>query len=192
MPTDGSDKPDVTSLDATPGGAPGAAHRTDVIEPDAQQDEAARRIPVDLVGGIVLLGIVAVFLLNAGDDLLDWIFPLSLGYTLGIIAVSLVIRGLLGFGEKTATLLPILRGRGTDTFVFTVLAAIYVGLVRVVGFWTMSMLMLFVGSVYLDHSRSTRRIALAAVVALAVCVGAYILLVRVLNVPFPRERWLPW
>ena len=192
MPTDGSDKPDVTPADATPDDVPGTAHTSDVIEPRTEQEsDKTPRIPVDLVGGIVLLGIVAVFLLNAGDDLLDWIFPLILSYTLAIIGVYLVIRGLLGFGDKTDTLLPILRGRGTDPFVFTVLAAIYVGLVRAVGFWTMSVLMLFAGSVYLDHARSKRRIALAAVVALAVCIGAYVLLERVLYVPLPPERWLP-
>jgi hypothetical protein len=133
-----------------------------------------------------------VFVLNAGEGALDWVFPLSLSYTLAIIGVYLTIRGLLGFGDTTDTLLPILRGRGVDVFVFAVLTAIYVGLARAIGFWTMSAVMLFAGSIYLDPVRSKKRIALAAVVAFTVCIVAYVLLLRVFYVPLPRARWLPF
>ncbi len=191
MPTDGSDKPDVGSLDGSPEDAHSAADTSDTLEQSAVGGGKTPRIPVDLVGGLFLLAVVAVFVLNAGDDLLDWIFPLSLAYTLGIIGGYLTIRGLLGFGDKTDTLLPILRGRGVDVSVFTVLAVIYVGSARAVGFWIMTALMLFTGSVYLDPVRSRKRIALAAVIALAVCVVAYVFLLRVFYVPVPRARWLP-
>jgi len=192
MPTDRSENPEATPTDSTAGAASGPADTSDVVTHDGEKEGAGGAgIPVDVVSGVFLLAIVAVFVLNAGDRALDWIFPLSLSYLLGAIAVCLTIRGLLGFGARTDTLLPVLRGRGVDVLVFTVLAAIYVVLVRAVGFWTMSALMLFAGSVFLDPARSRKRIALSAVVAVMVCLAAYILLVRVLFVPLPPEAWLP-
>jgi hypothetical protein len=190
-PTDGSEKPDVTSTDPADD-APSSAGTSDVIRHGTEQGETASRIPLDLVSGLFLLSVVAVFVLNAGDDPLDWIFPLTLSYTLAIIGIYLTIRGLLGFGDKTDTLLPVLRGRGVDVLVFTVIAAIYVALARPIGFWTMSALMLFAGSVYLDPDRSRKRIGLSAGVAVTVCLGAYLLLVRLLYVPIPPEGWLSW
>lgn len=193
MPNDGHEQPDVRATDSAPEAVHGSVGPPDVAVDRAEQVSAAEaRIPLDLVAGLALLCIVAVFLLNAGgDDPLDWIFPQTLSYTLAIIGVYLTVRGLLGFGHKTDTLLPILHGRGVDVLVFTVLAVITVALVPVVGFWTMTALMLCAGSVYLDHARSRKRIALSAVVALAVCVAAYLLLVLVLYVPIPPEPWLP-
>jgi hypothetical protein len=191
MPTDRSENSEATSTD-TAGAASGPTDTSDVVTHDGEKEGAGGSgIPVDLMSGVFLLAIVAVFVLNAGDRALDWVFPLSLSYLLGAIAVYLTIRGLLGFGDRTDTLLPVLRGRGVDVLVFTVLAAIYVVLLRAVGFWTMSALMLFAGSVFLDPTRSRKRIALSAVVAVVVCLAAYLLLVRVLFVPLPPEVWLP-
>lgn len=190
MPTDGSEKPDVTATHEAPEGPQNGVDTSDAIRGRTEREKTSR-IPMDLVGGLFLFSVVAVFLLNAGEGALDWIFPLSLSYTLAIIAGYLVVRGLLGFGDKTDTLLPIVRGRGVDVSVFTAIAVIYVVLVRAVGFWTMSAVMMFAGSVYLDSVRSKKRIGLAAVVALAVCIAAYVILVRVLYVPLPPERWLP-
>lgn len=176
MPTDGTDQPDARPTGDRPDPATGAPPR----------------IPVDLAGGLSLLAIAAVFLLNAGEAALDWIFPLSLAYALAAIAVYLVARGLLGFGDRTDTLIPILHGRGVDVVVFVVLAVLYVALARVMGFWIMSVAMIFTGSVYLDHARTRRRITLAAAVALAVCALAYVFLLRVFYVPVPRADWLPF
>jgi hypothetical protein len=190
MPTDGSENPDATPADGT---AAGDAVDTSgsVTHDEARQDASTAGIPIDVLSGVFLLAVVAVFVLNAGDSTLDWIFPLTLSYTLGVLAVALTIRGLLGSGDRVDTLLPILHGRGVDVLVFTVMAAIYVILVPLVGFWTMSALMMFAGSVYLDPTRSRKRIAISAIVAVAVCLGAYVLLVLVLFVPLPPEGWLP-
>jgi hypothetical protein len=193
-PTDGSETPDVSSTDSPVTGSDSAVGVSDLTrspgEQEQGQDGKAARIPLDLVSGLFLLAVVAVFVLNAGDDPLDWVFPLSLSYSLGAIAVYLVIRGVLGFGDKTDTLLPVLHGRGVDVLVITLLAAIYVALVRPIGFWTMSAVMLFSASIYLDADRSRKSIAVSAVVAITVCVAAYVLLVRVLYVPIPPEGWL--
>src|SRR5918995_185317 len=166
-PTDRDETPDVTSTGGPVTGADSAVGASDVTRSpsEQEQDGKAARIPLDLVGGLFLLAVVAVFVLNAGDDPLDWIFPLLLSYTLAIIAVYLVVRGLLGFGDKTDTLLPVLHGKGVDVLVFTLLAVIYVALVRPIGFWTMSAVMLFTASVYLDADRSRKSIALSAIAA---------------------------
>lgn len=180
-PTEGGEKPDVPARDGT----------ADAAAIDATEPAAPHRIPIDLVSGVFLLAVVAVAVLNAGEGTLDWIFPLALSYTLAAIAIYLTVRGLLGRGDRTDTLVPVLHGRGIDVLVFTVITAVYVVLVPPIGFWTMSALMLFAASVYLDSERTRKRIALAAGVAVAVCLVAYVLFVRVLFVPLPPEGWLP-
>lgn len=188
MPTDNDEHRDpLTPGEIVASGTPG----TEAAAP-AAEDESTGRIPLDLVGGVFLLAVAAVFILNAGEDYLDWIFPLTLAYASGIIGIYLVIRALLGFGDKTDTLVPVLRGRGVDVAVFCVLTGLYVGLARTVGFWIMSMVMLFAGAVYLDHERTTKRTVMAGVVALLVCIVAYVLLRRVFYVPLPKARWLPF
>jgi hypothetical protein len=189
MPTDRGEQPDDTTTEGTTETSGGSVDTPDAVT--RQQDDGRSGIPIDLVGGVFLLAVVAVFILNAGGGTLDWIFPLTLSYALGVIAVYLTVRGLLGVGDRIDTLVPVLRGQGIDVLVFTVIAVIYVLLLRAVGFWTSSALMLFAGSVFLDHARSRKRIALSAVVAVAVCLLAYGLLVRVLFVPLPPEAWLP-
>ncbi len=191
MPTDRGPEEERSPTDA----AAKDAAATPVTSPQAAgapPDAQTGRIPMDLVGGVFLLAVVAVFVLNAGDDMLDWIFPLSLSYALGVIGVYLTIRGLVGFGQRTDTLLPVLRRRGVDVFVFSCLTAAYVGLARLVGFWIMSIVMLFGGAVYLDHARTPRRIVGAALAAVAVCIVAYIVLRRIFYVPLPRAKWLPF
>ena len=188
MPTDRSDHPEPMT--------PGEIVATDVpgTEPAAPADDgqSTGRIPLDLVGGLFLLAVAAVFIFNAGEDRLDWIFPLSLAYATGIIGIYLTIRGLLGFGDRTETLIPVLRGRGVDVALFCVLTGLYVGLARAIGFWIMSMVMLFGGAVYLDHERTAKRTAMAGVVAFLVCIVAYLLLRKVFYVPLPKARWLPF
>lgn len=183
--------PDVAPTDAGPHAA---GTPTPPEDTDGAPDEDAPgtgRIPLDLVGGICLLAIVALFLGRAGQDRLDWIFPRTLSYGLAIIGVYLTVRGLLRMGDRTDTLLPILRGRGVDVVVFSVMVFLYVVLARPVGFWIMSAVTLFAGAVYLDPERTPKRIAIAAVVALLVCVLSFLLLERVFYVPVPRARWIP-
>jgi hypothetical protein len=140
----------------------------------------------------VVLAISALFILGAGEGTLDWIFPLILGYTLAVIGAVVTIRGLMGFGDKTTTLLPILHGKGVDVFVFTLTTVVYVVLASVVGFWIMTAAFIFGAAVYLDHARSGKKIALAAAISLIVCIAAYILLLQVFYVPLPPSRFLPF
>lgn len=58
------------------------------------------QISRELVCGLVMFAVVAMFLGFAGASELDWLFPKVLSYALAALAVILVARGLLGFGEK--------------------------------------------------------------------------------------------
>lgn len=161
--------------------------------PETTTDRPQRRqIPADLVAGLVMIGIAAVFRLKSGDEKLDWIFPVALSYILGGLGILLVIRGLTGRGDRVAAVPPILRGQGLDVAFFVVLTVGYVALLSTVGFWVMSVLTITVTAVYLDPDRSPRRLALAFAVAIAVCVTAYLLLTRVFYVPFPPAEWVPF
>lgn len=153
---------------------------------------AGPRIAADLVGGMALLGIAAVFLLKAGEGRLDWLLPVVLSYGVGILGVLLVVRGLLGYGDRVAAVPPILRGQGVDVAVFIVLAVIYVLLASPVGFWTMSALMIFSGSVYLDVARSRRNLTVSVLAAAGICVVGYFVLTQVFYIPMPRGQWLPF
>lgn len=167
--------------------------------PEAETDRRDRRqIPADLVGGLAMIGIAAVFRLKSGEERLDWIFPVVLSYILGGLGILLVIRGLAGFGDRVPAVPPILRRQdgqrrqGLDVVVFVTLTVAYVALLSTVGFWVMSALTITVAAMYLDPVRSPRRLAMALAVAIAVCLLGWLLLTRVFYVPFPPADWLPF
>ena len=160
-------------------------------EPSTTESSRAE-VPRDLVCGLVMLAVVAVFLGNAGEvgaGKYDWLFPVVLSYALGGLALVLVVRGLLGKGERISVVPAVLRGQGIDVAVFSILSVLYVALVRPVGFWIMSALTIFVAAVYLDTRRSTRGALTSSVVAILTCVVAYLVLTRVFYISFPPPPW---
>ena len=80
----------------------------------------------DLVCGVAMLGFFAVFRVKAGETNLDWLYPIGLSYVLGALAIFLILRGLLGYGDLVAAVPPLLRRQGTDVAVFILLAVAYV------------------------------------------------------------------
>lgn len=158
-------------------------------ETSTRQPAQAR---VDLVAGIALVAIAAVFIVSAGEGRMDWLFPLVLAWLLVAVAVYLIVRGLLGYGETMPVKPALLRGEGVDVAIFTGIAVIYVILARPIGFWLASAAMLFISSVYLAVERSRTTYVYSAVVAIMVCVVSYILLLQVFYVPLPEARWLPF
>lgn len=146
----------------------------------------------DLVCGLAMFGVVAVFLGAAGDegDRLDWLYPKVLSYALAAVALLLVARGLLGYGDRIPLVPAILRGRGVDVALFTLIAVVYVVLVPQVGIWVMTALLLVGGSVYLDTSRSVRGLVVSVAVAVVVCVLGYVLLTEVFFIGLPDDTLL--
>jgi hypothetical protein len=150
------------------------------------------QISRDLVAGIVTLGVVAVFLGNAGEvsrGEYDWLFPVALSYALGVFAVILMLRGLLGRGERMPVVPVVLRGQGIDVLVFCVLTVLYVVLVPRLGFWATSTTMIVAGAVVLDTRRSVKTVLLAVAVAVAVTVVGYLTLTDIFYVRFPTGPW---
>lgn len=151
-----------------------------------------REISRDLVAGLVMLGFVAIFLGKAGEvgrGKFDWLFPVVLSYALGLLALTLVGRGLLGRGERMPAVPIILRGQGVDVAVFAVLTIAYVALVLPVGFWVSSAVMIVVAAVYLDTRRSARGFAISVAVAVLACGIGYLTLTRVFYIKFPLGPW---
>lgn len=146
----------------------------------------------DLVSGLVLLGVVAVFLGNAGEvgkGKYDWLFPVALSYALAALAVILVVRGLLGRGEQMPLVPIIFRGQGVDVAFFATLVIVYVVLVQWLGFWVMTAAMIIVAAIYLDTRRSTRGALIAVAVAVTACVVGYLTLTEIFYIKFPAGPW---
>lgn len=151
----------------------------------AGDERPGRQIPVEILTGVIMAGVAALFLLNAGSTKLDWLFPIVLSYALVAVAVVLILRGALGFGGKIPLVPPILRGHGIDVLVFSVAAIAYAALTPYVGFWIMTGLVITGAAVYLDTQRSLKRLIIAAAVAVALCVVAYLTLTEIFYVEFP-------
>lgn len=142
----------------------------------------------DLVAGLIMLAFVGVFLGKAGEvgtGKYDWLFPVVLSYALGALALSLVIRGLLGRGERMPIVPSVMRGEGVDVVVFLGLALVYVVAIDFLGFWLSSGLMIAAAAIYLDTQRSMRTLAIALATALAACTIGYVVLTRVFYINFP-------
>lgn len=147
---------------------------------------------VDLVGGLSILGIALVFFLRAGEGNLDWLFPISLGAVLAFIGVVLLVRGAMGYGDAVPLVPPIFRGHGVDVAAFIAATVIYVALLRPVGFWFMTPVMVFVASIYLANERNRRAVLTSVLVAASVAIIGWFVLTQVFYVPLPKTRWWPF
>lgn len=157
-----------------------------------EEQPAGRTVSVDLLGGLALLAIAGVFLLASGEGRMDWLMPVALSYTLVLIGIYLVVRGLLGRGERTFLVPGVLRGRGIDVAVFVAMSVVYVVLAPTVGFWVMSALMIIGSSLYLAPQRNRRVIVTSVLASVGVCVVFYLLMLHVFYVPLPASGWLPF
>lgn len=161
---------------------------------DSDQPTDERTGPLvqrDLIGGLTLLVIAAIFLIGAGEGRLDWVFPTTLGYATGAIGAILIGRAFLGAGDRVSAIPPVLRGHGIDVAVFIGIMVIFVVVILPFGFWPASGAMIFAAAAYLAPDRSRRNLLIAAGSAIAVVVLGYLLLEYVFYVPFPEVEWLP-
>ncbi len=154
-----------------------------------------RLIDRDLLAAIVLLCIGAVFWVSPSADPKDWAFPRLATYLILGIAVALVARVAFAAIRKRvpdavhSTLAD--RVALIDVFVFLAVVLAYLFVMRGLGFWLSSLLMLSLVSVYLTLEKTRRNLMLAVVVPLASCIVAYFVFTHVFYVPFPKATWWP-
>lgn len=147
----------------------------------------------DFLTALVLLVIGAVYLSRSGTDSKDWGFPLLASYVVLAASAAFFVRVIVsavlkrppdvvsGFRENRQVVI--------DLLVFSAIVLVYVLLMRKIGFWLDSFLMLTAASLYLTVERTPRNLVLALAVPLAACVLAYVIFLEVFYVPLPQGSW---
>lgn len=153
-----------------------------------ERDSPGPAVNVEIIAAVVLAAIATIFLVFAGEGVRDWLMPVTLSYVLIAAAAYLLVRGLLGRGERVPIVPAVLRGKRSriDVLIFAALAVAYVALLRPLGFWLVSLPMLVLGSLFLSPSHDRRTVVTAVLAACAVCVVFYVVFGYVLYVPLPR------
>jgi len=143
----------------------------------------------DFLTAVVLFVIGAIFLSDGGEDIKDWAFPL--------LATYVVLVGAVFFAAKF--LFATMRGRvadliefdadhklaAKDVFIFLVVVLIYMSLMRTIGFWPTSVVMLLVLSIYLTLEKTRQNMTSAILAPIITCIIAYLIFTYVFYVPFP-------
>ncbi len=143
----------------------------------------------DLLNALVLLVIGVIFSSDGGDDNKDWAFPLLSTYVVFAGAVAFFakfvfnamsgrIADLLNFDEDH-------KLAAKDVFVFLVVVLIYMSVMRAIGFWPTSVVMLLVLSTYLTLEKTRRNMTSAILAPICTCIIAYLIFTHVFYVPFP-------
>ncbi len=149
----------------------------------------------DLLTALVLFGIGGVFLSDSGNDLKDWIFPLLATYLVLGIAVALVLLVIFRAIMKRLPDIPRLTAEDRiayfDVLVFFLIVLAYILVMRGIGFWLSSLLMVTLTSIYLTLEKTRRNMILALVVPLLFCIAAFFVFTHVFYVPFPQATWWP-
>jgi hypothetical protein len=154
-----------------------------------------RLIDRDLLTALVLFCIGAVFWVDPGADVKDWIFPRLAVYLILGIAVALVARVVFAaFMRRLPDIIHLTsedRIAAIDVLVFFVIVLAYMFVMYGFGFWLSSLLMLSLTSIYLTLDKTRHNIMLAVVVPLLTCIVAYFVFLHVFYVPFPKATWWP-
>ena len=149
----------------------------------------------DLLAALVLFGIGAIALANAGSDPMNWAFPLLAAYFIMFAAALLVARAVwAAVVQRAPDILSIGADDRTvwfDVATFLLIALVYLLVLYALGFWLASFLMLSVASVRLTLNRTPRTIGIAVGASLATCVVAWIVFQHVFYVPVPEADWWP-
>ena len=149
----------------------------------------------DLLTALVLFGIGGVFLSHSGNDLKDWIFPLLATYLVLGIAVALVLLVILRAIMKRLPDIPHLTAEEriayVDVLVFFLIVLAYILVMRGMGFWLSSLLMVTLTSIYLTLEKTRHNMMLALVVPLLFCIVSFFVFTHVFYVPFPKGTWWP-
>ena len=124
-----------------------------------------RLLDRDLVTGLVLLCVYALFIADSSADPKDWIFPILANYVILIIGIVLFARGAFALiVKRLPDVLHITREERlayTDVLVFFLIVLAYMFIMYGLGFWLSSWLMLSITSIYLTLDKTPRNIRLA-------------------------------
>lgn len=161
-----------------------------------QQSETRRepiRVSEEILAAAVCFVLAGLFQSRTGISgrPLEWVYPQWLLIFIAALGVVLLIRGLLGYGKKYELVPPIARGQGRDVAVFILIAVVYVLLLEPVGFWPMSILMVFVASMILTIERTVKVAVVSALTAIAMAVVGHLIFRRIFYIPFPEPPWWP-
>ena len=152
-----------------------------------------RLLDRDLVTGLVLLCIYALFIADSSAAPKDWIFPILAIYVILIIGIVLFARGVFTiFVKRLPDILYLSQEERlalTDVIVFFLIVLGYMFIMYGLGFWLSSWLMLSITSIYLTLDKTPRNIRLAMVVPLGTCIACYYAFLYFFYVPFPRATW---
>lgn len=157
-----------------------------------------------------MLGGISLAAMGEGG-LQDWVFPQTATYLLLLIGAILVARWALrrgragsrgsegagsepgggGGGEpRRVTLSVTARGPGADVALLLAGLAVFVYLIPLVGFWSMSFAMVAVVSFLMAERKTIRNAAVSLAVAAVLSVVGYLVFMRVFFVPVPMSPWL--
>lgn len=154
-----------------------------------------RLIDRDLLTALVLFCIGAVFWIDPGADVKDWIFPRLALYLILGIAVAMTARVVFAaIMKRLPDVIPLTskdRLAFIDVTVFFVIVLAYIFVLYGFGFWLSSLLMMSLTSIYLTLEKTRHNIVLAVVVPLLTCIAAYFIFLHVFYVPFPKATWWP-
>ena len=147
----------------------------------------------DLLSALMLFFIGAVSLSQAGADVRTWIFPRLATYVILAIAMALLARVVFAtVMKRAADIVYVGRENRTiiiDVVVFCAIVLAYMFVMRGLGFWPSSFLMLSLASLYLAPDKTRQNTGRALVVPLAACIVAYVLFTHVFYVPLPGATW---
>lgn len=147
----------------------------------------------DFLSALMLLLLGGVIWGDSGSDMKDWIFPLLASYVALAIGALLLLRLLLGGLLKRAP--DLIEGLGEhrrvaiDLLVFSLVVLAYILVMKGLGFWLASFLMVTATSLYLTMDKTRRNVITAILMPLVVCIIAYIVFMRVFYVPVPEATW---
>lgn len=166
----------------------------------AEATEAGPRIPLDLLGGVMMIAFGTFFLINSGEDLRDWIWPRSLAQLLIVLGIALAVKGLVRKRQQvTVPILPValsgrsaLRRGDADVLLFAVATVVYVALMNIIGFWLVTFVVVSVAATLLDPAPTRRKRIIGVVAAALLTLSGYVLFEVVFYVPFPGTPGLPF
>ena len=148
----------------------------------------------NFLSALVLFFIGIVSLVEAGADVMNWVFPRLATYVVLAIAVVLVVRVLFGAALKRVPDIISMSAEDrivfVDVFLFLLIVLGYLFVMYGLGFWISSFLMLSLTSIYLTQDKTRKNIGLAVAVPLGTCILAYLIFLHVFYVPLPEARWL--